>query len=165
MSRRLGVAALALAAAAGGCQEGARWGCDTRAGLAGTAEPAQWVAEIAPGLYTGEVVVEAPENLWTGAYFTGRPCTIEVRAGEGAVHVRTSVATGEVVLRSRLGHGDSPFAWGETGAGEPVVVQHQQGVPVSATVTSYTADGVLSYGACGDAVAPFRECHRGAVER
>ena len=161
--RRAGIGG-ALAALLAGCWGQGPWPCDTRDSLQAGSAPEQWHGEIREGRYAGEVVVEDPANLWTGVRFTGRTCTIEAAQRDGRIYVQSTLARGEVELRSRLGPGDSPFAWGETARGEPVVLQHRLGVPVSLTVASYGRDGVLEYGACGDGGRPFRECHRGSQE-
>ena len=117
--------------------------------------------EIRAGTYRGEVVIEDPDNWWTGAHFTGEACRMEVEHRPDGTYVRTHFLDAAVRLRARIGAGDSPFFSGETADGKSVVLQHHLGRPVSLTLTHYEEDGTLSYGACGKRGAPYLECHRG----
>ena len=117
--------------------------------------------EIRAGTYRGEVVIEDPDNWWTGAHFTGEACRMEVEHRPDGTYVRTHFLDAAVRLRARIGAGDSPFFSGETADGKSVVLQHHLGRPVSLTLTHYREDGTLSYGACGKRGAPYLECHGG----
>ena len=117
--------------------------------------------EIRAGTYRGEVVIEDPDNWWTGAHFTGEACRMEVEHRPDGTYVRTHFLDAAVRLRARIGAGGSPFFSGETADGKSVVLQHHLGRPVSLTLTHYEEDGTLSYGACGKRGAPYLECHRG----
>ena len=117
------------------------------------------VPEIRAGTYRGEIVIEDPENWWTGARFTGEPCRMEIEHRPEGTYVRTHFLDAAVRLRARMGPGGTPFFSGETADGKAVVLQHHRGHPVSLTLTHYRADGTLDYGACGNRGAPFLECH------
>ena len=156
------MALLALAAGAGlsGCDPGID--CWTRErDQAAARERSGPIPELRAGTYPGEVVVEDPDNWWTGARFTGQSCRIEVAHRADGTYVRTHFLEAAVRLRARMGPGDSPFFTGETADGEAVVLQHRLGRPVSLTLTHYGVDGTLSYGACGEQDAPYLECHVG----
>ena len=116
--------------------------------------------EIRAGTYPGEVVTENPRNWATNARFTGEPCQIQVEHRPDGTHVRAHFIAASARLRARMGPGDSPFFVGETAEGKPVVLQHRLGRPVSLTLTSYEADGMLPYGGCGQRETPYLECHR-----
>ena len=118
------------------------------------------IGEIRAGAYLGEVVTEDPDNWWTNARFTGKPCRIEVEHRPDGTYAQTHFLDAPVWLRARMGPGDSPFFAGETADGKPVVLQHRLGRPVSLTLTTYEADGTLPYGGCGERATPYLECHR-----
>ena len=162
-SPRMTVLALVLAAGAvpGGCADPGI-DCWTRGHYQAAAPgPGGPIHEIRTGTYPGEVVIEDPDNWWTGARFTGEPCRMEVEHRPEGTYARTHFLDAAVRLRARMGPGDSPFFTGETADGKPVVLQHHLGRPVSLTLTHYRADGTLDYGACGKRGAPFLECHGG----
>ena len=116
--------------------------------------------EIHAGTFRGEVAVEDPENWWTGTHFTGAVCKIQIDHREDGTWIEATTLEGGVRLEARMGPPGAPFFSGETEAGAPIMLQHQDGIPVSLTLTSYTAEeGILEYGSCGGDDAPFIECH------
>ena len=152
---------LAAGAVLGGCVDPGI-DCWTREHYEAAARiPGGPIHEIRAGTYPGEVVIEDPENWWTGARFTGEPCRIEIDHRPEGTYTRTHFLDAAVRLRARMGPGDAPFFSGETAGGKAVVLQHHLGRPVSLTLTHYRADGTLDYGACGKQGAPFLECHSG----
>ena len=158
MTRWMAFLALAAGVGSSGCDPGID--CWTRE--RDRAAALEWsgpLPEIRAGTYSGEVVVEDPDNWWTGARFTGESCRIEATHRAEGTYVRTHFLEAAVRLRARMGPGDSPFFTGETADGKAVVLQHHLGRPVSLTLTHYRADGTLSYGACGERGAPYLECH------
>lgn len=150
--------AVAAAVLLGGCVDlGHCWTKDRyRAAAQGQTGP---IGEIRAGAYAGEVVTENPGNWWTDARFTGKPCHIRVEHRADGTYAQTHFLDAVVRLGARMGPGDSPFFSGETADGRAVVLQHHLGHPVSLTLMSYSADGVLPYGGCGERGAPYLECH------
>ena len=160
-SPRMTVLALTVGAMLGGCVDPGI-DCWTREHYQAAARsPGGPIPEIRAGTYPGEVVIEDPENSWTGARFTGEPCRIEIDHRPEGTYVRTHFLDAAVRLRARMGPEDAPFFSGEMAGGKALVLQHHLGRPVSLTLTHYRADGTLDYGACGKRGAPFLECHGG----
>ena len=140
--------------------------CWTRERIEVAAQAAQGpVREILEGIVAGEVVVENPDNWWTGARFTGERCGIKVEHRRTGTFVHTEFLDIEAKLDARLGPADTPFFVGRTEGGQAVVLQHHQGRPVSLTLARFEEDGTLSYGACGKRGTPFLECHAGGLEK
>ena len=155
------VLALAVGAAPGGCFDPGIDCWNRERYQAAARGPGGPVHEIRAGTHPGEVVVEDPDNWWTGVRFTGESCRMEVEHRPEGTYVRAHFLDAAVRLRARMGPEDSPFFSGETADGRAVVLQHRLGRPVSLTLTRYRADGTLNYGACAEPGAPLLECHGG----
>ena len=150
--------ALAAGALLAGCVDMGHCWTKARYQAAAQSPPAP-IREIQAGTFPGEVVTENPSNWWTNARFTGRPCQIQVAHRPDGTYAHTHFMDAAARLQTRMGPGDSPFFAGETADGKAIVLQHHLGRPISLTLASYGADGVLPYGDCGEQSARYLECH------